>query len=196
MKTKINKMFTKQEEALLKTLVCKTISKIRHDRFDNANVSFLRVTFFIKDDGVYELENCIEPTDFMWDDYGEEDVAVFKFHKVDDKGIDYKYGFNNYPKQIEMPIDELIKDIVIVEDSVKAYNKSNNKLVSEYDYVKGVIFVFADYKYCFSRGAWFSDDIVINKGVNPENKIGSIDKGWEWGEDRYSINKRTFRSLK
>lgn len=195
MKTKINKMFTKLEETLLKTLVGKTLNKIRHDRFDNANVSFQRVTLFIKDDGAYELENRIEPTDFMWDDYGEEEVAVFKFHKVDDKGIDYKYGFNNYPKQIEMPIGESIKDIVIVEDTVKAYDKSNNKLVSEYDYVKAVIFVFADYKYCFSRGAWFSDDIVINKGDNLENKIGSIDKDWEWGEGRYSINKRTFRSL-
>ena len=93
-------------------------------------------------------------------------------------------------------LNEIIKDIVVVEDNVKAYDKSNNNLVSEYDYVKGVIFIFNGYKYCFHRALWFSDDIVINKGETPETKIGNIDDDWEWGEERYSVSKRTFRSLK
>lgn len=196
MQSKINKLFTKSEETLLKALIAKKIIKIRHDRFDFAPVSFLRVTFFFEDGGVFELENSTEPTDFMWDDYGEEDVAVFKFHKTEDKGIDYNYGFDNYPAQIEMPINEVIKDIVVIEDNVKAYDKKNNNLVSEYDYVKGIIFVFDGYKYCFHRGSWFSDDIVINRGEDPEAKIGNVDDDWEWGEERYSVNTRTFRSLK
>lgn len=196
MQNKINKLFTKSEEALLKALIGETLTKIRHDRFDFATVSFLRVTFFFEDGNIYELENSTELTDFMWDDYGKEDVAVFKFQKTEDKGIDYKYGFDNYPAQIEMPIHELIKDIIVIEDKVKAYDKSNNNLISEYDYVKGVIFVFDGYKYCFYRGSWFSDDIIINRGEMPETKIGKIDDDWEWGEQRYSVNTRTFRSLK
>ena len=119
MQNKINKLFTKPEETLLKTLIGKTLIKIRHDRFDYSTVSFLRVTFFFENGEVYELENSTEPTDFMWDDYGEEDVAVFKIHKTEDKGINYNYGFDNYPSQIEMPINETIKDIVVIEDNVE-----------------------------------------------------------------------------
>ena len=196
MQNKINKLFTKPEETLLKTLIGKTLIKIRHDRFDYSTVSFLRVTFFFENGEVYELENSTEPTDFMWDDYGEEDVAVFKIHKTEDKGINYNYGFDNYPSQIEMPINETIKDIVVIEDNVKSFDKANNNLISEYDYVKGLVVVFDGYKYCFHRGPWFSDDIVINRGETPETKIGNIDDDWEWGEDRYSVNTRTFRSLK
>ncbi len=196
MQSKINKLFTKPEEALLKALIGQKLIKIRHDRFDFTSVSFLRVTFFFEDGGIYELENSTEPTDFMWDDYGEEDVAVFKFHKTEDKGINYNYGFDNYPAQIETLINETIKDIVVIEDNVNAYNSKTKEFVSGYDYVKGVIFTFDGYKYCFHRGPWFSDDIVIIRGETPETKIGNINDDWEWGEERYSINTRKFRSLK
>lgn len=196
MQSKIKKLFTKEEEALLKSLIGKKIIKIKHDQFDFATVSFLRIALFLEDGRVYELENSAEPTDFMWDDYGEEDVAIFKFHKTEDKGINYNYGFDNYPAQVEIPLNEVIEDIVVIEDNIKAYDKSNNNLISEYDYVKGIIFVFDDYKYCFHRGLWFSEDIIINRGDTPETKIGNIDDDWEWGEERYSINTRTFRSLK
>lgn len=192
----INKLFKSSEETLLKALIGKKLVKIRHDQFDCAAVSFLRVSFFFENGETYELENSVESTDFMWDDYGEEDVAVFKFHRVEDKGINYNYGFDNYPKQVEIPINETIIDIVVIEDNIKTYDKTNNSIISEYDYVKGVIFVFDDYKYCFHRGMWFSDDIVINRGEKPEEKIGNIDEDWEWGAERFSINTRQFRNLK
>ena len=195
MQKQINKLFTEKEINILKSLIGQKIDKIRHDRFDYTNTSFKRITFFVGNK-VYELLNEAEETDFMWDDYGEEAVAVFKFSEIEDKGMDHKYGFDNYPAQIETPINDVIKDIIVIEDNVKAYDYKTKALVSEYDYVKGIIIELNHSKYCFNRGIWFSEEIVINKGQEPESKIGNIDNDWEWGEDRYSINTRTFRSLK
>ena len=195
MQKQINKLFTEEELNILKSLINQKIDKIRHDRFDYTNTSFRRITFFIGDK-VYELLNEAEETDFMWDDYGEEAVAVFKFSEIEDKGIDYKYGFDNYPTQIETPINDVVKDIIVIEDNVKSFDSSTKSFVSEYNYVKGIIIEFGQIKYCFNRGVWFSEEIVINKGQEPESKIGNIDNDWEWGEDRYSINTRTLKSLK
>ena len=132
----------------------------------------------------------------MWDgnEY-EEEVAVFKFFECNEEATNEKYGFDNL-QIIDTPIDKTIKDIIIIDDNVKAYNSKTKEFVSEYDYVKGVIFVFDGFKYCFSRGEWFIEHIDINKGETPETKIGNINDDWEWGEERYSINTRKFRSLK
>lgn len=195
MQKQINKLFTEKEINILKSLIGQKIDKIRHDRFDYTNTSFRRITFFVGDK-VYELLNEAEETDFMWDDYGEEAVAVFKFSEIEDKGMDYKYGFDNYPAQIETPINDVVKDIIVIEDNVKSFDSSTKSLVSEYNYVKGIIVELGQIKYCFNRGVWFSEEIVINKGQEPESKIGNIDNDWEWGEDRYSINTRTVKSLK
>lgn len=195
MQKKINKLFNEKEIQLFKLLIGQKLEKVRHDRFDFSNTSYRRVTLFV-DDKAYELINDIEETDFMWDDYGDEAIAVFKFEKTNDMGIDYNYGIENYPKQIENPVNEIIKDIIIIEDNVKAFDKATNSFVSEYDYVKGIIVVLDGFSYCFTRDVWFSEEIRINKGENPQSKIGNIDDDWEWGEDRYSINSRTFKSLK
>ncbi len=194
MQEKINKLFNVKEIELFKSLIGKKFEKVRHDKFDFSNTSYRRVTLFV-DGGTYELINDIEEIDFMWDDYGDEAVAVFKFEKTNDMGIDYNYGIDNYPKQIENPINEVIQDIIIIEDNVKAFDKVTNNFVSEYDYVKGVIVVLDGFSYCFTRDIWFSEEIRINKGENPQAKIGNIDDDWEWGEDRYSVNSRTFKKL-
>ena len=195
MQKKINKLFNEKEIQLFKLLIGQQLEKVRHDRFDFSNTSYRRVTLFVNDKA-YELINDIEETDFMWDDYGDEAVAVFKFKKTNDMGIDYNYGIENYPKQIENPVNEIIKDIIIIEDNVKAFDKATNNFVSEYDYVKGIIVVLDGFSYCFTRDVWFSEEIRINKGENPQSKVGNINDDWEWGEDRYSINSRTFKSLK
>ena len=195
MQKKINKLFNEKEIQLFKLLIGQKLEKVRHDRFDFSNTSYRRVTLFV-DDKAYELINDIEETDFMWDDYGDEAIAVFKFEKTNDMGIDYNYGIENYPKQIENPVNEIIKDIIIIEDNVKAFDKATNNFVSEYDYVKGIIVVLDGFSYCFTRDVWFSEEIRINKGENPQSKVGNINDDWEWGEDRYSINSRTFKSLK
>lgn len=195
MQKKINKIFTEKEIQLIKSLIGKRLEKIRHDRFEFTNTSYRRVTFFVEGNA-YELINDIEEIDFMWDDYGDEAVAVFKFEKIEDKGINYNYGVENYPKQIESPVNAIIQDIIIVKDNVKAFDKATNNFISEYDYVKGVIVLLDGFSYCFTRDVWFSEEIRINKGENPQSKIGSIDDDWEWGEDCYSINSRTFTSLK
>lgn len=195
MQTKINKLFDEKEIQLLKSLIGKKFEKVRHDRFDFSNVSYKRVSLFV-DGNMYELLNDIEEIDFMWDDYGDEAVAVFKFDKTEDKGISYNYDIENYPTQIETPVNIVINDIVIIEDNVKSYDKKSDNLVSEYDYVKGIIVVLDGFSYCFTRDIWFSEEIGIIKGEDPQSKIGNIDDDWEWGEDRYSKNTRKFRSLK
>lgn len=195
MQKKINKLFNEKEIQLIKSLIGKKLEKVRHDRFDFSNTSYRSVTLFVNGEA-YELINEIEEIDFMWDDYGDEAVAIFKFEKTDDKGIDYNYGIENYPKQIENPINEVIQDIIIIEDKVKAFDNVTNNLVSEYDYVKGIIMVLDGFSYCFTRDVWFSEEIGINKGENPQSQIGNINEDWEWGEDRYSTNSRIFRSLK
>lgn len=78
MQKQINKLFNKKELTILKSLIGQKIDKIRDDRFDYTNTSFRRITFFAGNK-VYELLNEAEETDFMWDDYGEEAVAAFKF---------------------------------------------------------------------------------------------------------------------
>ena len=195
MQKKINLLFKNEDENLLKSLIGKEVTKIRHDKFDFSNVSYRRVLLFVKDK-VFELENPAEEIDFMWDDFGDETVGVFKFHQTIDNGIDFNYGFDNYPKQIETVVNQKVNDIVVIEDNVKAYNSKTRGFISEYDYIKGIIIDFGDFKYCFYRSVWFSDDIYIEKGQTPENRIGNIDDDWEWGEERYSINTRKLRSLK
>ena len=195
MQKKINKLFIKQEETLLKSLIGKKLNKLRHDAYINSNVSFRKVSFFVEGK-IYLLSNMLEEMEFMWDgnEY-EEEVAVFKFFECNEEATNEKYGFDNL-QIIDTPIDKTIKDIIIIEDNVKAYDSKTKEFVSEYDYVKGVIFVFDGFKYCFSRGEWFIEHIDINKGETPETKIGNINNDWEWGEERYSINTRKFRSLK
>lgn len=194
MKNKIKKLFKQTEIELLRSLIGKNLEKIRHDTFIFTNVSYKRITLFV-DTQVYQLLNEVEELDFMWDDFGKEAVAVFSFKEIEDFGIDYNYGIPNYPKQTETKIDETIKDIIIIEDNIKSYDKSSNKLISEYSYVKGIILVLNGIKFCFDRSVWFSEDITINKGENPESKIGDINNDWEWGESRYSKNTRVFNHL-
>ena len=195
MQSKIDKRLISEQELLLRSLIGKKIEKIRHDRFEYSNVSYKRVTIFCEGQS-YELSNDVEELDFMWDDYGEETVGVFKFFKTEDKGLDYNYGCDSYPVQIETPIGKTLIDVVLIEDHVEAYDKKSDKRFSEYDYVKGVIFVFDDIKYMFVRDIWFSDDIVINKGFTPENKLIDPENDWEPGEESYYTNVRKLRSIK
>lgn len=196
MQNKINKLFTKEEETLLATLIGKKLGKVRHDAYFNSNISFRKVSFFVAEK-IFLLLNTLEEMDFMWDGdgYEGEEVAVFKFLECNEEVTKENYGFDNL-QFIDIPVHEIIKDIIIIEDNVKAYDSNTKEFVSEYDYVKGVVFVFDGFKYCFSRCNWFLEDININKGENPETKIGNINDDWEWGENRYSINTRIFRSLK
>ena len=194
----INKLFNKKEESLLKSLIGQKLIKLRHDAYINSNVSFRKVSFFVEDK-IYILSNLLEFMDFMWDNedgYGDEDVAVFSFSECNEEATNEKYGFGDNLKIIDVPVNEIIKDIIVIEDNVKAYDSKTKEFVSEYEYVKGVIFVFEGFKYCFSRGDWFIEHIDINKGVDPESKLGDINEDWEWAEDRYSLNTRKFRSLK
>lgn len=195
MQSKIDKRLNPEQEALLKSLIGKKVDKIRHDRFDYSNVSYERVTIFCEDE-VYELNNGVEALDFMWDDFGEETVAVFKFFKTEDKGIDYDYGCEGYPAQVETPVEKTLIDVILVEDHVEAFSRASGDRFSQYDYVKGVILVFEGIKYSFVRDIWFSDDITIYKGNNPEAKIGDPDEDWEPGEEVYYTNVRKMRSLK
>lgn len=197
MQRKINKLFTNNEESILKSLIGKKLKILRHDAYINSNVSFRKVSFFI-DDKIYILLNTLENIDFMWDNdqYGDEDVAIFKFATCNEKETLETYGFDSSFKIIDSPINQTIKDIIIIEDDVKAYNSKNDEFVSDYKYVKGIIFVFDEFKYCFSRSDWFVEHIQINEGENPESKINNVDEDWAWGDERYSINTRKYKSLK
>ena len=195
MQSKIDKRLIPEQEALLKSLIGKRVEKIRHDRFDYSNVSYERVTMFCGGEA-FELNNSVEELDFMWDEYGEESVGVFKFFKTADKGIDYDYGCEGYPAQVETPIGKTLLDVLLVEDHVEAFNRDNGKCFSQYDYVKGVILAFEGVKYSFVRDIWFSDDIAIYKGRNPEERIGNPAEDWEPGEEVYYTNLRRMRSLK
>ena len=168
MQSKIDKRLIPEQEALLKSLIGKKVDKIRHDRFDYSNVSYKRVTIFCEGE-VYELNNGVEALDFMWDDFGEETVGVFKFFKTEDKGLDYDYGCEGYPVQVETPIEKTLLDVILVFEGIK---------------------------YSFVRDIWFSDDIAIYKGNDPEEKIGDPDEDWEPGEEVYYTNVRKMRSLK
>lgn len=195
MQSKIDKRLNPEQEAFLKSLIGKKVDKIRHDRFDYSNVSYERVTIFCEDE-VYELNNGVEALDFMWDDFGEETVVVFKFFKTEDKGIDYDYGCEGYPAQVETPVEKTLIDVILVEDHVEAFGRASGDRFSQHDYVKGAILVFEGIKYSFVRDVWFSDDITIYKGNNPEAKIGDPDEDWEPGEEVYYTNVRKMLSLK
>ena len=130
MQKKINKLFIKQEETLLKSLIGKKLNKLRHDAYINSNVSFRKVSFFVEGK-IYLLSNMLEEMEFMWDgnEY-EEEVAVFKFFECNEEATNEKYGFDNL-QIIDTPIDKTIKDIIIIDDNVKAYNSKTKEFVSE-----------------------------------------------------------------
>lgn len=195
MQSKIDKRLTTEQETLLKSLIGKTVEKIRHDCFEYSNVSYKRVTIFC-DGAAYELNNEVEELDFMWDDFGKESVGVFKFFKTEDRGINYDYGCQGYPAQVETPIGKQLLDVVLIEDHVEAFDKSTGNRFSQYDYVKGIILRFEGTNYSFVRDVWFSDDITVYKGNEPEKKLGKPEEDWEAGEECFYTNKRKMRSLK
>ena len=92
------------------------------------------------------------------------------------------------------PINLKVKDIVIINDKVKAYDGNNQ--FGEYDYVKGIIVKFEGFEYLFHRSIWFSDDIIVDRGTETVERLSPIDEDWgDWSKPRHSVNTREFISL-
>lgn len=187
----INKKFKEEEIALLKNLIGKKIVKIKHDEFWQSNSVYLRVSFYTDDGKIYQLKNKVEGLDFLW---GPEDVAVFSFKECEEKDTGPFFTKGEVPKIISTPINLEVKDIVIINDKVKAYDGNNQ--FGEYDYVKGIIVKFEGFEYLFHRSIWFSDDIIVDRGTETVERLSPIDEDWgDWSKPRHSVNTREFISL-
>lgn len=189
---KINHLLKREEIELLKSLINKKLVSIKHDSFIYTNSSFVKVSFYFEDGSIFQLANRIVGVD---DFFGEdEDVAKFTFQKCEEKDTETEFTGGNYPKIITSPINLKIKDIILINENVKTYEKK--ELTYEFDYVKGIIFRFEGIDYLFQRNIWFSEDIFIFKGANVMNKIVPVDEGWDdWGEGNHSDNTRNIISL-
>ena len=183
----INKKFAKEDIDCLRFIVGKKLSSIKHDEFFWGNFSTSKVSFYV-DSQIFQLRLKEESLDFLW---GEEDVSVFSFQKCEEKDTNTIYIDEKAPKPLITKIDEIVKNIIIIEDTIKAFNQEGQ--FGQFTYVFGIIIKTENKEYCFWKENYFEDDIYIAKGQNPKENMPDIDSLWnDWAPGCYSENSRNY----
>ena len=174
---KIDVRFDDKTMQCLKSMIGQKFIKYRCDPFKFTNSVYLTVGIFIGAQ-TYELKNEIQVLDY----YGQlEDVAVLTLQTTTEEKL--KSGIMD-GKQIDMPIGEKIKEIHLINENQRIYQKGKQS----YDVwlTRGIIFVLSDREVSFEKEIWFSEDININRGYDLINTFASTDKfleGWEEDND-------------
>ena len=121
------------------------------------------------DNKVFALRNELQPIDYFGT---TEDVAVFSLSESVDKNI--ISGLKN----VEMRDNVIAKNITsirIINENQKIYVYS--RLEYDIDLTRAIIFTLSTgEEICFEKDSWiFSEEIVINRGLNLINQITSPD---------------------
>ena len=178
------------DKNLLSSLIGNKIAKIKHDMFFWGNFSTQKISIYANEK-IYQLQLIENDVDFI---RGDESVSSFKFVECEEAETNTIYTGNNAPKQVETIIDEKVTDIIVIEDKIIAFEEDEQ--FGEYQYVEGLLIVLENKKYCFWKENYYSEDIMIDKGQNPEDKIVNVNEMWsDWAPKCHSQNERTFVSL-
>lgn len=158
---------------ILQSVIGKTINRIEHDEFMFTNTSSQAVKF-VSEEGTFYLYSFTETLDY----YGsEEDVAVWSVEKQE-------YPFIGDKNFISMPIKEKVSAIHLLQEHQMLFEHSRQT----YDVwlTRGIIIDFGDHEVAFEKPVWFSEDIVIWKGYNLEEKFQPVEdicKAENWAEE-------------
>ncbi|MCR4609790.1 MAG: hypothetical protein K5750_08890 [Eubacterium sp.] len=156
----------------LKQLVGTKLVAFYHDPFVFTNTSSQAVKIQTDTENLY-LYSFTEPYDY----YGtEEDVAVWSVE-------DTEYPLISKKSFIDMPVNETVKKIIIVNENQRVYE--DNEMLYDVWLTRGIIFDFGNHQVSFEKAVWFSEDIVVRKGYelikefSPVSRF--IDNNWEEG---------------
>lgn len=177
---------SKSQRTLLKELIGKEFKKYRCDEFHFRPAVYQIIGLFVGDNQ-YALENKIKPINY----YGsEEDVAVLSFDRVDEHEISSHVVGG---EQVDTPINQKIKNIRLVEDThIMSLGEED---VYGFSYTKAIIFDLEERQIVLEKDIWFSEDILIYRGLNVENKIAAVEAELE-ESDVYQVRaERRFESL-
>ncbi|MEE3393497.1 MAG: hypothetical protein VZR23_07445 [Lachnospiraceae bacterium] len=164
------------DSELLKSFIGKKFVKYKSDAFEFTNSVTQIVGLYIGDE-IYSLTNIQEAVDY----YGcSEDVAVSKLSKVDDSHI------NSAFKDVEMtstPVGEEISSIILVNENQKM--KKDGEELYDVWLTRAIIFNVGDREISFEKDIVpFSEEIIIQRGYDLENKISDNDDFLgEWDEE-------------
>ncbi len=170
----IDNRFSNETIVILKSLINRTLKKIKHNKFMYGPGVYGIVGLYI-DDNVYKISNLIEVQDY----FGKlEDVAYFRFESSQSSQI---VSLLDGEGMIDYQIGSIIKEIRIVNENQRLYH--NNEQTYNVYTVRGLIFVFDDGReLSFEKPVWFSEDIYVEKGYGLYSKFTSEDdfaEGWE-----------------
>ena len=170
----IDERITKCNGDIFKEMIGKKLISIMHDPFVYTN-SVYGIAGLNVADSFYKISNKTEVRDY----FGvEEDVAVFNIMKADKANI---HSCIEDVKMIEMPVNQLIKHIKIVNEHQQLFEQEQQT----YDVwiTRGFIIELADgLEISFEKEIWFSEDINIERGYKLFDKlfpISRVTEGWE-----------------
>ncbi len=158
---------------ILKSCIGKKLKNIKHDEFTFTNSSLQAVELEIEDKKIY-LYNLAEQQDY----FGSiEDVAIFTVESE-------KYPFVENKEFINIPINENIKKIFVIQENQKLFE--NNEQIYDIWLTRGLIFDLDQHQVAFKKAVWLSEDIYIQKGYNLIEDFADTDefcKAKNWGDN-------------
>lgn len=158
----INITLKEKEIEILKSLIGTKLLDVYHGPFIYTNTSSQVVQICASEKNYY-LYSFTEPMDHFG---AEEDVAVWSFE-------DTKYNLVNEKSFINMPINNVIKKIILVNENQKLFE--NEQQIYDVWITRALIIDLGDYQISFEKAVWFSEDIIIRKGYELIKELSSVD---------------------
>ena len=164
------------DPSLFQAMIGQEFKKYKADPFVYTNSVTQIVGLFIGD-AVYKLTNIQETVDY----FGyEDDASIFKITACQEDEI--QSAFKDI-QQIETPVNETIKEIVLVNENQRLFQNG----IQTYDVwlTRGIIFRLPEREISFEKQiVSFSEEIEIQRGYNVIDSFGSTDHfldGWDEG---------------
>lgn len=170
----IDERITRCNSDVFKKMLGKRLISIMHDPFIYSN-SVYGIVGLNVDGTFYKITNEIQVRDYFG---AEEDVAVFNIVNSDRNAI---HSHIEDVKMIEMPVNQLIKRIKVVNEHQKLFEQGQQT----YDVwiTRGFIIELKDgLEISFEKEIWFSEDINIERGYKLDDKFfptARVIEGWD-----------------
>ena len=152
-----NTLITEKEKDLLKSLKGKQFERFKCDSFIFSPMVFGIVGIYV-DGQIYKITSGLKPVTRF---YTDEDVAGFEIELAEDAQIVSRMENG---EMIETPIQEIIRNIKIVNDIQELHNGHHTEW---FEYTAGIIFQLQDDReVSFELGTWFSEMITVRRGYH------------------------------
>lgn len=171
----VDERITNRNCDIFKEMIGKKLVSIMHDPFVYTN-SVYGIAGLNIDHYFYKISNKTEVRDYFG---AEEDVAVFNIMKTDKDNI---HSYVEGVKMIEIPVNQLIKRIKVVNEHQQLYEQEQQ--IYDVWITRGFIIELADgLEVSFEKEIWFSEDINIERGYKLDDKFfptSRVEEGWDF----------------